>query len=506
MPNRSPLRPQLMAQFSDLPLATALLDAVEALGYHSMTRVQAAALPPILAGEDLLVLAETGSGKTATYGLGLLSRLDTEPRVQGLVICPTRELAEQVAAEIRRLAHRTPNVRVSTVTGGTRFDLQKRALQRGAHVVVGTPGRLDEHARKQSLDLERVRVLVLDEVDRLHQMGFEETLTRLLAGVPRDRQTLLLSATYPASVERLSERHQHTTVRRLEVEPEARDADVDHDREARGGSVEELFCRLEASQLRLGLVRWLGHLRPTSALVFCATREECDGVTGALRAAGWCAAKLHGAMPQEERAHSLLLLRSRALSVLVSTDVAARGWDVEGLQLVVNLGLPNHAHIYQHRVGRTGRAGASGRALTLITARCEQEGRLAKLEAARGEPVEWSSLPEVDSLPLPPPPFGLLVVNAGKSRKLRPGDLLGALTAGDNVASEDVGTITISNRVSHVAVRRARLDAALRQLSAGPVKGRKVKARLAGLSAREPEPTGAEPARAEAGENARRLG
>ncbi|MGQ4878583.1 ATP-dependent RNA helicase DbpA [Billgrantia sp. LNSP4103-1] len=453
--------------FASLPLAPELLANLDSLGYHSMTPIQAQSLPLMLAERDVLAQAKTGSGKTAAFGLGLLSRLVvTRFRVQALVLCPTRELADQVAGEIRRLARTLPNVKVLALCGGAPFGPQLASLAHGAHVVVGTPGRVEEHLRKGSLDLSSLETLVLDEADRMLDMGFQAAMEAIVAETPASRQTLLFSATYrddirpvaarmmrdPVEVA-VAETHDHTTIRQrfYRVADEA----------------ERFFA------LRLLLL----HHRPRSSVVFCNTRRETQEVADALCQAGFSALALHGDLEQRDRDRILILFANHSASILVATDVAARGLDIEALDAVFNYQIARDLEVHVHRVGRTGRAGGSGLACTLVT---EQETyRLARLAEYLGEPLEEAPLPPGDVLAREPlkPAMATLQLDGGKKQKVRPGDILGALTGDGGIAGGQVGKIKVLERSAYVAVQREVAKVALAQLGTGKLKGRSFRAR-----------------------------
>ena len=470
------------SDFASLNLPAALLEAVRSLGFTRMTPVQAESLPGILAGKDLIVQADPGSGKTAAFGLGMLAGLTQHPiRVQALAVCPTRELADQVSIELRRLARHTPNIKVLTLCGGAPFGAQRASLAQGAHIVVGTPGRLEEHLRKNSLDLSRLLVLVLDEADRMLDMGFAPQLARVVQHAPEARQTLLFSATYPSSISELSRNYQRAP-ERITV-PSTRLAPPE------GGAtdgVEERFYRVPASERIPVLVRWLASARPQSTLVFCNTRRECDEVASELGRLGWVAACIHSDLAQQERLHVMRMFIGKSCSVLAATDVAARGWDISELSAIVNLGLPRDPSVYLHRVGRTGRAGQPGLAVSLIS---EQDaGPLQAIERSQRRPATFHDLPRALPRSHEPdlPPMVTLLLGAGKKKKLRPGDVLGALTAEGGIDAAEVGAIQIEDAYAYVSVSQKSAEQALLRLTEGPVKGRHVKVRRAGLSFREP--------------------
>ena len=471
-----------MAAFTELPLPPALLEALSLLGYSSMLPVQAQALPTLLAGRDVLVQAETGSGKTVAFGLGMLARLEPRLDVQALALCPTRELAEQVSAELRRLASRTPNVKVLSLCGGVPFAPQRASLKQGAHVVVGTPGRIEEHVRKGSLRLDQLQVLVLDEADRMLDMGFEPQIAQVVERAPAERQTLLFSASYPDTISALGRRYQREALR-IDVLSSA--AELARASSGEAGQVEQRFYRVSEAQRIPALGRWLALERPVSALIFCNTRSECTQVAEYLRGSGWVAASIQGDMAQRERQHVMRLFANGSCTLLVATDVAARGWDIPDLPLVINLGLSRDPTVHLHRVGRTGRLGKAGLVVNFVSK--QDVHARENIERMQRQPVELQSVPEgAPSLPPPTPARVTLILSAGKDKKLRPGDILGSLTAEGGIPGADVGMIQIEESSAYVAVAAASAERALSRLQQAGVKGRSVKARLAGLDLRTP--------------------
>ena len=475
-----------MPAFADLPLPRALLEALDLLGYPSMLPVQAQALPSILAGRDALVQAETGSGKTVAFGLGMLARLEPRWDVQALALCPTRELAEQVSAELRRLASRTPNVKVLSLCGGVPFAPQRASLKQGAHLVVGTPGRIEEHVRKGSLRLEQLKVLVLDEADRMLDMGFEPQIARVVERAPRERQTLLFSASYPDTIVELGRRYQQDAER---IDASSSAAELARASSGEAGEVEQRFYQVSERDRVPALGRWLALERPESALIFCNTRSECTQVAQHLRSSGWVAASIHGDMAQRERQHVMRLFANGSCTLLVASDVAARGWDIPHLPLVVNLGLSRDPTVHLHRVGRTGRLGRAGLAVSFVS---EQDlPARAGIERMQRRAIELQPAPEgAASLPPPTPARVTLILSAGKDKKLRPGDILGSLTGEGGVRGEDVGMIQIDESSAYVAVAASSAERALLRLQQAGVKGRSVQARRASLELRAPSATG----------------
>ncbi len=452
--------------FSALHLKTPMLKNLASLGYTAMTPIQTHTLPLILAGKDVIAKAKTGSGKTAAFGIGLLTRLElTYSRVQALVLCPTRELADQVGKELRRLARFTDNIKVLTLCGGVPFGPQLGSLEHGAHVVVGTPGRLLDHLRRGSLDLTSLQTLVLDEADRMLDMGFQEDISTLIAATPHKKQTLLFSATYPAAISALSETLQH--------EPVEVSVDETHDE----GAIEQILYEVAPDERTAAVTRIIRHYRPESTLVFCNTKIECQEVAAALAKAGFAAAAIHGDLEQRERDQVLVRFANKSVSILVATDVAARGLDIKELAAVINYELPRNPEIHTHRIGRTGRAGEQGLAISLVTA--HENRRVQAIESALGSSItrgDSASLTAAAGATLTPPMVALCI-DGGRKNKLRPGDILGALTGAGGIAGSEVGKIDVFDCHAYVAVMRASTEQALTCLTGNKIKGRFFKVR-----------------------------
>ena len=454
--------------FSELNLQAELLQNLGHLDYTVMTPIQAQSLPSILAGRDVIAQGQTGSGKTAAFGLGLLNKLDVKSvRVQGLVLCPTRELAEQVAREIRKLARSIPNIKVLCLCGGAPLGPQVGSLEHGAHIVVGTPGRIEDHLRKGTLQTAQLNTLVLDEADRMLDMGFQASLDAIIEKLPQRRQTLLMSATYPDTIESIADR--------ILVDPAMVRVPSSHD----SSSIDEHFYQLRRAQSRDdALCLLLLHFRPQAALVFCNTKQETREVAGLLVQRGFNALALHGDLEQRDRDQTLVQFSNNSTTILVATDVAARGLDIDALDLVVNYRIARNSDLHVHRIGRTGRAGASGIACTLY-----DESEVYKLQQHRQSGVSATldeALPPLSLLQQPAfsAPMSSLQINGGRKQKIRPGDILGALTGDEGIDGQQVGKIDLFDNVSYVAVKRGVLADALRKLQHGKLKGRSFKVRV----------------------------
>jgi ATP-independent RNA helicase DbpA len=459
-----------MTAFSSLPLSPATLANLTQLGYEVMTPIQQASLPVALAGKDLIAQAKTGSGKTAAFALALLAKLN--PRwfaVQSLVLCPTRELADQVTVEIRRLARAADNIKVVTVCGGVPLRGQRASLENGAHIVVGTPGRVMDLLERTYLSLEGLNTLVLDEADRMLDMGFFDDIATVVKQVPKERQTLLFSATYPEGIEKLA--------RQFMRDPQQ----IKIDAPVAESTIEQRFYEVDrANRLEtVGLL--LNHFRPVSTIAFCNTKAQCKDLVTLLQAQGFSALALYGELEQRERDQVLAQFANRSCSVLVATDVASRGLDITQLEAVINVDITPDPEVHVHRIGRTGRAGESGLALSLAS--MNEMGAVGKIEQYQNAPSVWFKRDE-----LPPtgqgrllPPMVTLQILGGRKEKIRPGDVLGALTStegGEAYTREQIGKIQVTEFCTFVAVVRNIAEHACEKLNFGKIKGKSVKVRL----------------------------
>jgi ATP-independent RNA helicase DbpA len=454
-------------RFSTLPLSPATLENLERLGYLTMTPIQAASLPAALLGKDIIAQAKTGSGKTAAFALTLLANLNARRfAVQSLVLCPTRELADQVTTEIRRLARAEDNIKVVTLCGGVPLRGQLATLEHGAHIVVGTPGRVMDHLARESLKLDALNTLVLDEADRMLDMGFFDDIVTVARQCPKTRQTLLFSATYPEGIAKLSAQFMREPVT---VKVEAQHA---------GGQIEQRWYEVKDSE-RVGAVSLLlNHFRPASALAFCNTKAQCKKLVDALQSQGFSALALYGELEQRERDQVLVRFANRSCSVLVATDVAARGLDIASLAAVINVDVTPDSEVHIHRIGRTGRAGETG--LVLNLASMDEMGSVGKIEQLQGRESEWHKLDELKPTGNGPlvPPMSTLHIQGGRKEKIRPGDVLGALTADLGYTREQIGKIDVNEFSTYVAVDRCIAHDAARRLNDGRIKGKSVKVRL----------------------------
>jgi ATP-independent RNA helicase DbpA len=454
------------SDFSQLALSPAILSNLDNLNYKKMTAIQAASIPVMLEQRDLIAKAQTGSGKTAAFGIGILSKLNPSYfAVQALVVCPTRELADQVANEIRRLARAIPNVKVLTLCGGAPMRPQIASLEHGAHIVVGTPGRLLDHIGRNSINLLTVQTLVLDEADRMVDMGFYEDIVGIVAACSPRRQTLLFSATYPDNIRQASENFLRDPVE-VKIENQLKD-----DR------IEQLFFATTAENRNAAVSLLLKHYKPASSIAFCNTKIHCRELTEELQQKGITALALHGDLEQRDRDEILVLFANQSCSVLVATDVAARGIDIQSLGAVINVDISKDTEVHVHRIGRTGRAGEQGLALSLVA---PNEKKWVKLiEEYQNLPANWGSLDDLvidESYSLQAPMITLCIMG-GKKDKLRPGDVLGALTGEIGLQKSQVGKINVFEFMTYVAIARDVAQHALNQLNLTSIKGKEFKVR-----------------------------
>lgn len=452
--------------FAKLKLPAALLEVINELGYTEPTPIQIQTIPHLLAGKDLVGQSATGSGKTAAFTLPILAKLKVQNRnLQAMVLCPTRELCAQVAREIRKLGRRHPGFQVIELAGGQPIRPQILALEKGAHVAVGTPGRLMDHLRRDTLDLRQIKTVVLDEADRMLDMGFQEDMELILGALPASRQTVMFSATFPDSIEIMSNSFQINPVRVV----------IDSG-EKNAPPIKQLVYEVPADEKVTLLLRILQDINPQSAIVFCNFKIVVAAVVKSLADAGISTGGLHGDLEQFERDQMMAKLRNRSIRILVATDVAARGIDIDALDLVVNLDLPK-PDTYVHRIGRSGRAGNVGMAISLSTPR---EGhKIESIEAFTGVSMQRCRADYLNTVPSSAPAKSgdalmvTFMIGGGRKDKLRPGDILGALTGeAGGLTGAQIGKIEIHDRFTYVAVSSEIARTALQRLQDGKIKGR----------------------------------
>lgn len=456
----------MSTNFSELALKPELISNLESLGFAHMTEIQSQSLPKILQGKDVVGKAKTGSGKTVAFALGLLNRLDVgRYRIQALVMCPTRELAEQVAEEIRRVGRTIDNMKVLTLCGGSPMGPQIGSLSHGAHIIVGTPGRIMDHLFKKRLNLKEVNTLVLDEADRMLDMGFEDEMEAVIKNLPVDRQTLLFSATYPEQIKQISAKVQRNPI---EITVEST-----HDTT----KIKQLFFEIDDVHRTNAVAALLTEYQPDSAIIFCNMKIGCQSLLEELQVMGFSVDALHGDLEQRERNQVMVRFSNKSLSILIATDVASRGLDVKEVGAVINYNITPDPEVHIHRIGRTGRADAEGLALTLCSP--NEIKRANAIEEYQNDKIVWKAIQSMrfHANRIKQPEYQTICIDGGKKAKLRPGDILGALTKDAEVPGEDVGKIKITATHSYVAVKSRSVKRSLKQFNEGNMKGRKFRAR-----------------------------
>jgi ATP-independent RNA helicase DbpA len=454
--------------FSKLNISKELLLNLESLNFNEMTPIQAESLPAILAGKDVIAQAKTGSGKTAAFALGLLSNLNiSDRRTQSLVLCPTRELAEQVSVAIRQLARTLPNVKVLTLCGGAQYRAQVASLAHGAHIVVGTPGRIAKHLRKETLKLNALKMLVLDEGDRMLEMGFQDEVDSIIDMTPSKKQTLLFSATYPEKIQLISKRIMSQPVM-VKVESKHDTATITQ----HFYKVSDVKGRMEA----LGLI--IMHYRPESTIIFCNTKRDVVDVCEYMTNEGFSALELHGGLEQYDRDEALIKFSNKSVSILVATDVAARGLDIESVDCIINYHITRDFEVHIHRIGRTGQAGGTGIACSLFAEK--EHYKIKQLEEFLEDTITLEELPHksVMKQQVIIPKMTTILLNVGKKQKIRPGNIMGAFTGKTGLKADEVGKIKVCDNNTYVAVATEAIDFALKKIRNETWKGRGIKAKL----------------------------
>ncbi len=476
--------------FSDLPLASELLSVVSELGYEFLTPIQAQSIPVLLDGRDLIGQAKTGSGKTAAFTLPLLQKianripdLQRDTALQALVLCPTRELCDQVTREIRKLGRKQIGLKVIALSGGVPMGPQFAALEKGVHIAVGTPGRVLDHLSKRTLDLRTVQTLILDEADRMLDMGFEEEMEKIMEGIPESRQTVFFSATFPPKIKNLTARYQKdATIVQIVEETETKP------------DIEQLYYPVELTDEKtylftdkLKLLLWiLAERSPESCILFVNFKVNANEVFTELKRMGISVGVLHGDLEQPERDSVMARFRNQSIRILIATDVAARGLDVSDLDLVINFDLPKDPEIYTHRIGRTGRAGKTGTAISFLVP--GEEKKMEGIATKTGFEIHPGEAPDLISQTLSdlkskvnlPARMTTLFISGGRKNKMRAGDLLGALTGeAGGLKADQVGKIEIHDYFSYVAIAQAFAKIALDRLQDGRIKGKRFRVEFA---------------------------
>ena len=427
--------------FSSLHVNKKLLENIDSLGFSSMTPVQQKAIPIILEGSDLIAKSKTGSGKTIAFGIGILQSLDVKKfNIQFLVICPTRELCEQVATELRKLARLEHNVKIVTIYGGESLGNQRRSLEKGAHIVVGTPGRIIDHIGKESIDLSHIQILVLDEADRMLDMGFYDDISYIKTKLSSKLQTLLFSATYPDDIKNLVAKVMH----------DPKTVTIEEDNE---GYLKQLTCKVNKEEKYETLKTILYSYRPDSVIIFCNTKVDVEEVTHKLYSDGFDTEYLHGGLEQNIRNEMLLMFANKSIPILVTTNLAARGIDIKDISLVINYDLPQDKEVYLHRVGRTARAGDEGISISLYSQNdINQLDAIKELVKTDIEEIDLKTLTYESKKPLLAK-YTTLHLLAGKKEKIRAGDIVGTFIKTLGLDKDCIGNIDILQKDSYVAIK-----------------------------------------------------
>jgi ATP-independent RNA helicase DbpA len=439
-----------------------MVQNLTSLGYEHMTPIQEKSLPITLSGKDLIAKAKTGSGKTAAFGITLIEKLRVKRfRIQSMVLCPTRELADQVAKELRQIAKCRHNIKITTLCGGVAYKPQVHSLSHQAHIIVGTPGRILKHLEDESFSTDEIDTLVLDEADRMLDMGFYEDINSIIDFIPKKRQTLLFSATYPDNIRILSDD--------IMTNPTTVEVESQHTQSVIKQSFYEAKKDSRKDDITLKI---LDQHRPKSTIIFCNTKVECDRLADTLEEYGQQLLVLHSDFEQQQRRETLLLFANRSYPILIATDVAARGLDIDDVELVINYDLPNDMEVYTHRVGRTARAGKSGEAISLLSG--SDTILFEELKEYMG--IEFKSKVMSDTKVSKnfsiQSEYKSFYISGGKRQKIRAGDILGALTVAVGLDKNDVGKIDILETCSYVAIKRASYDKAFYGIQKGKIKGK----------------------------------
>lgn len=457
----------MSTDFKSLALSEDLLAVLSEQKLTAPTPIQAQSIPVLLQGQDLLGQSQTGSGKTLAFALPILQKIEINLRVpQALILCPTRELCDQVVREIRRFGKQKTGLQVLAVIGGMAHAPQLRALEQGVHIIVGTPGRVLEFLSNRRIPLDDLKTLVLDEADRMLDEGFADEMDAILSALPKERQTVLFSATLSERIQALSHKHQK--------DPQA----ISVGSELAALDIEQFVYTAENDEKLEMLIRILQQHPSLCTLVFCRTKASVSEILESLEKMNVSCAALHGDLEQSERDQVMARFRNGSLRILVATDVAARGLDIDHLELVVNYDLPPTAEVYVHRIGRTGRAGRKGAAVSMANG--FEAIKLMEIEKLTKVPMIKRNLGFKNQLHLgrefQTASMKTLFIAGGRKDKLRPGDILGALTAGPKpLAATDIGKIEIHPGHTFLAIKTPQADQALDKLRREKIKGAKFK-------------------------------
>ncbi|MFA9374059.1 MAG: ATP-dependent RNA helicase DbpA [Poseidonibacter sp.] len=448
-----------ISTFDTLNLPKDFLENLKTLEFKKMTDIQEKALPIALEGKDVIGQAKTGSGKTVTFSIPIVNKLDVKKfRIQSIVLAPTRELANQIALEIRKLSRHIHNVKVLTLCGGVAYRPQVASLFHGAHIIVGTPGRILKHINEENINLNEVNTLVLDEADKMLDMGFFEDIEKIINVLPKNRQSLLFSATYQENIENLSNKFmKNAIIVKNENEEKVK--------------IEQKFYNVNAENKSSLIPALISSNKAQSVLIFCNMKIQCDSLSDELYDLGLDVLTLHSDLDQKQRDETIVFFSNKSYPILIATDVASRGLHIDDIDLVINYDLARDVETHTHRIGRTARAGKGGLAISLCTINDEDivddlKDRFEDIKFDRVENVNDDLSYKIDS------EYRTLFINGGKKQKLRRGDILGALTAGIGLQKDDIGKIDSMDFCSYVAVKKEVVKKALDGLSNNRIKGK----------------------------------
>lgn len=475
-------------KFEEFKISEEILKAIDNLGYKNPSEVQAAVIPTALQGKDIIVKSQTGSGKTAAFAIPLCESADTEEtEPQALILTPTRELALQVSQDITHIG-RYKKIRSVAIFGKQPIEMQKRQLKQRVHVIVGTPGRTLDHIERGSINLHKVKYLILDEADEMLSMGFIDQVEEVIKAVPKNRVTMLFSATIPESIELICTKYMVKPVK-IEINPEKLTVE----------KIDQVCYEVEEDKKFSELKKLLYIENPDSAIVFCRTKENVDTITTQMKNRYYSCIKIHGGMLQSERLDAMERFKKGEFRFLVATDVAARGIDVEDITHIINYDIPLEKENYVHRIGRTGRAGKKGKAITFIT-RYEKKF-LQAIEQYIGMEIPQEPLPSKedaeqfkdvfyeknDAKPVIKKTKASnfskeimkIYISAGKKKKIRNVDIVGTICNIEGVSAEDIGIINIQDNFSHVDIMDGKGKLVLEALKTSTIKGKAIRAEKA---------------------------
>jgi ATP-independent RNA helicase DbpA len=448
-----------MEKFSNLNLSKEFLKNLDSLSYSKMTPIQEKSLPLSLENKDLIAQAKTGSGKTVAFSIPIVNKLNVKDfKIQSLILAPTRELANQIAENLRKLSRHIHNVKVLTLCGGVPFKPQVVSLFHGAHIIVGTPGRVLKHIKEENIFLDGINTLVLDEADKMLDMGFYDDIMEIIETLPKERQTLLFSATYEKNIENLATNILKNPVL-VKIENEEKTV------------INQIFYEVEEENKASLIPALISSNKAKSILIFCNMKITCDKLADDLYDMGLDVLTLHSDLEQKQRDETIVLFSNKSYPILIATDVASRGLHIDDVDLVINYDLSLDEKIHTHRIGRTARAGKGGLAISLYTTNELDKVELIKdsfddIKEETIANIEDDLSYKIDS------DLRTIFINGGKKQKLRAGDILGALTAGIGLEKNEIGKIDILDFCSYVAINKEKIDFVLEKLSKSKIKGK----------------------------------